>query len=114
MKQVVDKRKDVVFYMKMFPLKIHPKAYKHAQAIYCEKKNKSDSSAIALLEDAYARKELPEPSCKTDVIEKNIELGKTLGITGTPTLVFEDGRKTSGAMGYDKLIQLIEKTDKKK
>jgi thiol:disulfide interchange protein DsbC len=112
MKQVVEKRKDVVFYLKMFPLRsIHPQSYNKSKAIYCEKK-KSNAKAMALLEDAYAKKQLPEPTCETDVIDKNIVLGQKLGITGTPTLIFQDGRKTSGAMGYDKLVELIDRMKK--
>jgi len=112
MKQVVEKKKDVAFYLKMFPLtRIHPQSYNKSKAIYCEKK-KSNARAMALLEDAYAKKQLPEPSCETDVIDKNIALGQRLGVTGTPTLIFQDGRKASGAMGYDKLVELIDRMKK--
>jgi len=112
MKQVVEKKKDVAFYLKMFPLtRIHPQSYNKSKAIYCEKK-KSNARAMSMLEDAYAKKQLPEPSCETDVIDKNIALGQRLGVTGTPTLIFQDGRKTSGAMGYDKLVELIDRMKK--
>ena len=94
-------RKDIVFYIKMFPLSIHPQAYIKSKAIVCEK-------SIKLLEDAYDRKPLPEPSCETDVIEKNIALVNSLGITSTPSVVFQDGRKASGAMKAEDLIKLID------
>ena len=48
MKKVVRERKDIAFYIKMFPLKIHPGAYDKAKTIVCEK-------SLKLLEDAYQK-----------------------------------------------------------
>lgn len=108
MKQVIEKRKDVAFFMKMYPLvSIHPKAYNKSKTIVCEK-TKSNENAIKLLEDVYAKKDIPEPPCETDVIDKNIALGQKLGINGTPTLVFSDGSLVSGALSADDLIQIID------
>lgn len=101
MKKVLEARKDIVFYIKMFPLSIHPQAYIKSKAIVCEK-------SIKLLEDAFDGKPLPEPGCETDVIEKNIALVNSLGITSTPSVVFQNGRKASGAMKAEALIKLIE------
>jgi len=106
MKQIIEKRKDIVFYLKMFPITtLHPQAYEKSKAIVCEKSNEK---AIKLLEDAYAKKTIPTPSCDTKVIDENIKLAKKLGITGTPKLVFSDGRTAGGAMKAEKLIKLIE------
>ncbi len=106
MKQIIEKRKDIVFYLKMFPLQqIHPKAYEKSKAIVCEKSNEK---AIKLLEDAYAKKEIPKPSCDTRVIDENIKLALKLGINSTPKLVFSDGRTASGAIKAEELIKLIE------
>ncbi len=105
-KQVIEKRKDIVFYLKMFPLRqIHPQAYEKSKTIVCEKSNEK---AIKLLEDAYAKKEVPKPSCDTKVIDENIELAKKLGITSTPKLIFGDGRTAGGAIKAEELIKLIE------
>ena len=102
MKKIVEKRKDIVFYLKMLPLtSIHPEAYNKSKAIVCEK-------SIKLLEDAYAKKKLPSPSCDTDAIDKNIKLAEKLGIRGTPAIVLPDGRLISGTMDAEKLIKLIE------
>ena len=39
-KQVIEKRKDIVFYLKMFPLQqIHPQAYEKSKTIVCEKRS---------------------------------------------------------------------------
>ncbi len=106
MKQVIKKRKDIVFYLKIFPIiQLHPQAYEKSKAIVCEKSNEK---AIKLLEDAYNKKTLPKPTCDTKVIDENIELAKKIGVNATPTIVFEDGRVVSGAVSTEKLIKMIE------
>jgi thiol:disulfide interchange protein DsbC len=107
MKQIIEKRKDIAFYLIMFPLvKLHPEAYDKSKTIVCEKSNEK---ALKLLEDVYAKKEIPKPTCDTKVIDENIQLAQKLGISGTPALVFGDGRKVSGAMDADKLEALIDR-----
>ncbi len=107
MKKVVEKRKDIVFLIKMFPLtKIHPEAYEKSKAIVCEK-------SLKLLEDAFNKKALPKPKCETDIIDKNIELAKQLGITGTPASILPDGRVLSGAVKADILIKKIDELNRK-
>ena len=107
MKQIVEKRKDIVFYLKIFPyVSIYPQAYDKSRTIICEE---SKEKAMKLLEDAYAKKTLSKQTCDTKVIDENIELAKKLGINSTPTFVFDDGRVTSGYMKATQLIRLIEK-----
>jgi thiol:disulfide interchange protein DsbC len=110
MKKILEKRTDIVFYLKMFPiLSLHPKAYDKAKAIVCEESNEK---AIQLLEDAYSRKKkLPAPSCETKVVDENIKLAGELGIRATPAMVFQDGRVVTGAMAADQLIKVIENKD---
>jgi len=100
MKKVIEKRKDIVFYIKMFPLKMHPEAYEKAKAIVCEK-------SLTLLEDAFEKKQLPKPKCETSVVDENIKLGEKLGITGTPTLIMNDGRVIPGFKDADSIIGLV-------
>ncbi|MDP2279584.1 MAG: DsbC family protein, partial [Nitrospirota bacterium] len=72
-KNVVEKRKDIAFYIKLFPLtKLHPDAYWKSKSIICEK-------SLKLLEDNFEKKIIPKPSCETDVIDKNIKLAASLG-----------------------------------
>jgi len=102
MKKVIEKRKDIAFYIKMFPLEIHPGAYEKAKAIVCEK-------SLALLDDAFQKKELPKPKCETTVIDENLRLGEKLGISSVPTLITSDGRVMSGYMEADAIISLVGK-----
>ncbi len=103
MKKVLEKRKDIVFYIKLYPLiKLHPKAYEKSKAIVCEK-------SLALLEDNFAGKSLPEPKCKSSEVDENLKLGERLGITGTPAIIFPDGSVVPGSVDADSLISLIDK-----
>lgn len=106
LKKVVQERKDVAFYIKMFPLlKIHPKAYDKAKAIMCQDSNEK---GLKLLEDAFAKKEVPKPACDTKVVDEHIKLGEKLGISGTPALIFQNGRKVSGYINAETIKKLID------
>jgi thiol:disulfide interchange protein DsbC len=102
MQKVVKERKDIVFYIKMFPLKIHRGAYDKAKTIVCEK-------SLKLLEDAYNKKSLPAPKCKTSVLDETIQLAEKLGITGDPAVVLPDGRVFTGFKDADALKALVDK-----
>jgi thiol:disulfide interchange protein DsbC len=100
MKTVIKERKDIAFYIKLYPLPMHKEAYEKSKAIVCEK-------SLALLEDAFNKKELPKAKCETTVIDDNIKLAKKLGIDGTPALVLPDGRVVPGYKDAKALIELI-------
>jgi thiol:disulfide interchange protein DsbC len=102
MKKVIEKRKDIAFFIKMFPLPMHKGAYEEAKAIVCEK-------SLALLEDAFAKKPLPAPKCDTKAVDDNIKLGEKLGIRGTPAIILPDGIVVPGYKDADSLIALISK-----
>jgi thiol:disulfide interchange protein DsbC len=102
MKKVVAERKDIAFYIKMFPLPMHKDAYDKAKAIVCEK-------SLAMLEDAFAGKEVPKPKCETKVIDDNIALAQKLGINGTPGMIFPDGRLFPGYKDAKGIMDLIGK-----
>ena len=101
MKQVVAERDDIVFYIKMLPLKIHPQAYKKAQAIVCEK-------SLKLLERVLDGLGVGEPSCETTGLDETIAISEKLGITGTPTIILPDGGVLNGFKTAQELIRLIE------
>jgi len=100
MKQVTDQRKDIVFYIKLFPLKNHPEAYQKSKSIVCEK-------SLALLEEAFEKKPIPKPKCETSAVDENIKLAEKQGITSVPSLVLPDGRIFPGYKDARSLIQLI-------
>lgn len=101
MKKIIKDRDDIVFYIKMYPLRSHPDAYKKSKTIVCEK-------SLKLLEKAFAGKALPEPSCETSEVDDNIRLAASLGITATPTIILPDGAMVAGYKDADTLITFIE------
>jgi thiol:disulfide interchange protein DsbC len=102
MKKVIEKRKDIAFFIKMYPLPMHKGGYEEAKAIVCAK-------SMALLEDAFAKKPVPAPKCKTKAIDDNIKLAEKLGIRGTPAIILPDGVIFPGFKEADALIDLIDK-----
>ena len=100
MKKTIEERKDIAFYIKLYPLKMHSEAYEKSKTIVCEK-------SLALLEAAYEKKPLPKPSCETTVIDENIKLAEKLGITSLPSIVLPDGRVYPGYRDAKSLIGLI-------
>ena len=103
MKKILDKRDDIAFYIILFPLtKIHKDAYRKSKAIQCKK-------SVELLELAFKKKPIADPTCDTDVIDKNIKLAKKLGFTGTPTIVLDNGIVVRGYIKAENLLELIEK-----
>ncbi len=100
LKQVIEKRKDIAFYIKLFPLPNHKDAYWKAKSIQCKK-------SLELLENNFEGRVPPQPDCETDQIDKNISLGRELGISSTPSIILPDGRVIPGAIPADKIIELI-------
>jgi thiol:disulfide interchange protein DsbC len=101
MKKILQTRKDIVFYIKLFPLKMHKDAYWKSKSIVCKK-------SLDMLEDNFEGKPIPKIDCNTKEIDNNIKLAESLGITGTPTIVLPDGRVHVGKLPADKLINLID------
>lgn len=101
MKKVVSQRKDIVFYIKLFPLAMHKDAYWKAGAIACNK-------SLKMMDDNFAGKPIAKATCGSKDIDENIKLAGSLGITGTPTLIRADGRIHSGTLPADKLIEFID------
>lgn len=102
MKKVLEKRKDIAFYIKLFPLPMHKGSYDKSKAILCE-------DSLALLDNAFAGKEIPKPKCETSQVDDNLKLGQKLGINGTPTMIFPDGSLVSGALDADSIISQVVK-----
>jgi thiol:disulfide interchange protein DsbC len=46
-------------------------------------------------------------SCDASAIDRNVELGRKLRITGTPTIFFTDGSRVPGAIGADRLDKML-------
>jgi len=102
MKEIVKKRKDISFYVKLFPLvKLHPQSYEKSRAVQCKK-------SIKLLDEAFEGKEVPKADCETKVLDENIKLAEKLGISGTPAIILPDGRIVPGFVPGETLLKMLE------
>lgn len=102
MKALVETRRDIAFYIKLFPLEAHKDARRKSESIMCNR-------SMEMLEDAFKKKPIPDPTCKSDVVASTIALGKKLGITGTPSTILPDGRLIPGYVESQKLLTLLDK-----
>jgi thiol:disulfide interchange protein DsbC len=107
MEKVLKERKDIAFYILLFPLAMHKDAYWKSKSIVCNR-------SLKMLEDAFAKKEIPKPECDTKEIDTNMKVAESLGITGTPALVLPDGRVHTGMMQAKQLIDFINGVPKPK
>lgn len=100
MKAIVEKRKDIVFYIKFNPIK--KESYEKIKSIVCTK-------SLKMLADAYENKQIAAAECSKNVdIQKMIDFAKSLGIRSVPTLIMPDGRVHSGYAPADRIIQIID------
>jgi len=100
-KKAVEKAPEVAFYVMPYPRNPNDKAtHRKCQAVVCAKSEK-------MLDDAFAGKEVPAPTCKTDAVDETIRLAERLKIQGTPTMILPDGRMVSGSMEADALLALL-------
>lgn len=97
---------DLAIYVKMFPLKMHPKAYDKARVIL------SAENPQYLLDKAFAGEQLPSPGPKDSpkAVDDTIRLAESLGITATPTLVLPDGRIMPGYREAGEIKKLLSQT----
>jgi len=105
LKKLVVLEPDLAIYIKMFPLKMHPDAYDKARVIL-------GSNSLEMLEKAFAKEKLPAPGSNDpkEPVDETIKLGESLGIDGTPAMIFPDGRLVSGARDVATLRKMLEST----
>ena len=87
---------NVTIYTFLYPLaELHPDAQARARAIWCSQ-NRSQAWTAWMVDGKEAA--APGDQCKGDPITDLRALGLKLKINSTPTLVFENGRRSSGAL----------------
>jgi len=90
---------DVTIYVFMYPV-IRPDKADHSRAVWC-----APDRAKAWLDLAAAETpKVPAGGAGCDnPVNKVLELGRSLHITGTPTLFFANGERASGGMEVGRL-----------
>jgi thiol:disulfide interchange protein DsbC len=94
---------NVTIYTFLYPLAgLHPAAGEKAKAIWCA------PDRVKAWNDFMQKGKLPKAvSCETP-IEKIAELGQKLRVTGTPTIIFADGRMVPGVVPAAQLEKLLD------
>jgi thiol:disulfide interchange protein DsbC len=84
---------NITIYTFLFPLAIHPKAEIRSKKIWCAE-DKEKAWNDYMLRNIMANN---NGNCKTP-IEDILVLGRDLGISSTPTIIFSSGKKIPGAI----------------
>lgn len=95
---------DVTIYTFIYPI-LNPSSSKpKAAAVWCA------TDPVSAWTNLLATGQTPvnqRPGCQPPT-ERNVALGERLGITGTPTLISGDGRKSPGAASADRISQWLD------
>lgn len=93
-RETVPQMKDVTIYTILLPI-LSPDSREKSKAIWCA----SDRSQAWM---DLIQKDIAAPAagekCDTSVLDRSLALAKKLGVTGTPTIFFEDGTRVPGAI----------------
>lgn len=86
------KNKNVDLYVFLYPLLIHPDAERKSKIILCSK------NPAKVYNEVMEGKEIRGKICKEGIEKLNwhIYVGQFVGVSGTPTFVFENGTKVEG------------------
>ncbi|WP_303785332.1 DsbC family protein [Azovibrio restrictus] len=91
-RETMPKLDNVTIYTFLYPLEgLHPDAKRKAETIWCAK------DRAKAWDDFMTSGKLPEGRTRCDnPVERNIRLGSSLGINGTPTIITGDGAMVPG------------------
>jgi thiol:disulfide interchange protein DsbC len=94
---------NVTVYMYLYPI-LGPDSVEKSRAHWCAK-DKGKTWQDWMVRGAPAGK--AEAACDLTALNRNLEFGKQHKITGTPTLIFADGTRVPGAIGYAEIEKLL-------
>lgn len=94
---------NITIYTFLTPIQsLHPAAINVAKQIWCEK------DRITAWNDYMLKAEKPKAAATCDnPVDENIALSNRLKVSGTPTLIFENGQRVPGMVPADKLETLL-------
>ena len=96
------KVKNLTVYMFLYPI-LGPDSTAKSQNIWCA------ADRTKAWQDWMLRQKTPAAAqCDTAAVQRILDFGRGHRITGTPTIVFEDGRRVSGAMDAAALENMLE------
>lgn len=84
---------NVTIYTMLFPLdSLHPAARGKSESVWCA------PDRVAAWDALMLQGKQPETRRCDNPVARNVALGDSMGINGTPTMIFEDGTMASGAL----------------
>jgi thiol:disulfide interchange protein DsbC len=94
---------NVTIYTFLMPIQsLHPGALNVAKQIWCEK------DRVDAWHDYMLKGEKPKAAAAcNNPVDENVALGNRLKVSGTPTLIFENGQRVPGMVPADKLEALL-------
>jgi thiol:disulfide interchange protein DsbC len=81
---------------------INSNSYNKIASAWCAKDR---NDALTKLKN---RQEIPENVCADNPVAKQFELGRKIGLSGTPALVFEDGQLIGGYVEPARLLEMLD------
>lgn len=100
--QTLQQLDDVTIYVFMFPV-IRPELADQSRAVWC-----SPDRAKAWLDVALRGKAPTAKSSCANPVEKNLELGRALGVNSTPTLILTNGERITGGLSRADLTDVLD------
>ena len=105
--QTLQQVDDITIYVFMFPV-IRPELAEQSKQVWC-----SPDRAKAWLDVALRGKPpTAKPDCANPVA-KNLELGRSLGVNSTPTLVLANGERVTGGLSRADLVDVLDDAKKR-
>jgi thiol:disulfide interchange protein DsbC len=99
--QDLQKVNNVTIYWFLFPI-LGPDSTDKSRNLWCAR-----DKAGAWLDWMLRGKPAADAKCDTAALERNVEFGRKYKITGTPTMILEDGRRVPGAVPAAEVEKLL-------
>jgi thiol:disulfide interchange protein DsbC len=99
---------DITIYVFMYPV-IRPQNADHSKAVWC-----APDRVKAWLDLAIHHRPPPVSASCDNPVEKNIRLGQSLGVTGTPTLILANGERVSAGLSAKDLAEVLDEVARSK
>ena len=106
--KVLQQVNDITVYVFMYPV-IRPQNADHSKAVWC-----SPDRAKAWLDLALHHKQSSASPACDNPIDKNLQLGRSLGVNGTPTLILANGERISAGLSAKDLSSVLDEVAKTK
>lgn len=104
MDQELAKVSDVTVHVFLYPI-LSPDSVKKSQSVWCSKAR--DKAWTALMLDG--KEPTAGSDCDTTAVLKNLQLGRSMRVNGTPTLFFTNGERVSGAITAAEVEDLLKR-----